>query len=340
MEYKQFQANYRGEPSQPFPQEAQLNWMRPDLVFLDQHVEYQFQLLGIDNVEKACYTSLPSGATRDLWLSPICNVVHQSLCTHGRNDDTLAWAVLGCYQPCPLYFHTVGMDLVKKQKGPSSYAPSVWAEFGKQSWKSGGGLMRWRVPSLDYHERLFGDEGEATRNELLETIRGLCDWVEKNGDTADPASLRLQLEETHVELQNGKHTKRLEIAEFRLTVLLQILALAGWFNEKGGCGFVEAFYPVEGSGGYKHLQGDDTTKKLDESAVALAMRLISDHVGLPEYRAYQPESLLCEGSPARQNIFDYLVEGMDLFLLDKWPGGNGLYKSRRKPYGEYTWQTI
>ena len=122
-------------------------------------------------------------------------------------------------------------------------------------------------------------------------------------------------------------------------MLLQISALSGWFDGTGGCGFIEALYPVQGSGGYKHLQGEKN-EQLDEGAVALAMRLVSSHVGLPDYCAYQSESLLCEGSPVRQNICDSFVKRMDLFLLDKWPGGNGCYQLRRKPYGEYIWQIL
>jgi hypothetical protein len=256
----------------------------------------------------------------------------------------LQWFHLATYCGSPFNFYIAGNAVLAGDPTATAADCCLCMQrlFGKSKWK-GGPHHRWQVPGFDYYKLYFQetDENLEKQREMSVILGNLATWVENNGDSCTISAFKKELKDTHTLIHNSTcGCAQLELAEFRLTLFVQLIALSGWITK--GYGILEHFYPVETRGSYKHLQKGcvksdwQFQENKNDPNFELAMELICLETNLLYINPTWAECLLCESLDAR-SARDIIMNGCDLTFIMRWDGTDKPCTRRIKKFNTRVW---
>ena len=292
--------------------------LRPQDVFLDEETKYTSMTIGASDITIQ-FVHTAAAVSRDFWLSPGVHWLHRwRLMGKSRSElITLAW--LCSYQVSWYKFWAV-MPSVR-----SSW--DVEQRFREEFGSFFGGMNpRFSPPKFGGVYELFGRTPNEDRDRVVKMLEQLLEWVEREGDTCTTKDFK--------ELLRGRssmfRTHNVELAEFRLTVFVQLSVLSGLVSH--GCGVLTKSYPVKERGSFQQLV-DCHVREEDHE---IALELLSYELGLAVHRGDMSECMCCESRQERGHIKDALFRGMNLYHL-LWDPRTALYKSHIKAFNSREW---
>lgn len=274
-----------------------------------------------------------AATTRDLWMSGAATWLYTWRVMLGKSRSEaamLAWQA--CYNPSWHRFWGI-MPLVKNGV---DYEMECIMKFGNVT---GGGDTRFSprgVGSIDEmldRNYIKGADRAIVKQEVVDKLLQLLDWVENNGDDCTVDQFRLCLVQIRNEL--SEILPGMEFAEFRLTLFVQLMGLSGYTKHGSGSGVLDKAYPVKDRGSFKMMVG---RCKVPPENMGFAMRLLSDQLGLLTFREAVMENMCCEMNPDRNEVWDFLYRGSALFMLMN--AGGGVMRPYIKMYGDTKWVPV
>jgi hypothetical protein len=315
--YQQYMLEYKGD----YSPRRQITARDSSFFFLDPRCPWTTVSIGERNRSSRCLC-LPTTPKREYWLSAAVHWLERMKLTTNQMIEML---FVAGYQNNFHYFYAIGEEMSKRSFEPTEHPSEYYYARSMEMFGNfvGGPQPRYSPPGVHYKESFLNDKTKLKT--VVACLRELLEWFNGREETekVPMSAVKERLQACHKDL--GAIGK-VEYAEFRLQIFIQMAALSGVVL-KPSLLLADFAYPVKGMASYNHLHEKGQVEECDFED---AMEQLKHELQMPTAGRNEIETALCESMPGRYlQKYDVFFWGQDLYRLTK----EGLVECKR-------WDTV